>query len=71
MEEWEAAVLHRQPFTLIFGGPPGDVLHQGLHTLEVEGGPAFQLYIIPVQTPAPGPPRAIRLSSTPNLFGNK
>ncbi len=52
MEEWEAAVLHRQPFTLIFGGPPGDVLHQGLHTLEVEGGPAFQLYIIPVQTPA-------------------
>jgi hypothetical protein len=40
----------RQPFTLLFSGPPGDVLRQGLYTLEVEGGPAFQLYVIPVQT---------------------
>jgi hypothetical protein len=50
MEEWEAALLRHQAFTLIFGGPPGDVLREGLYVLEVEGGPAFQLYVIPVQT---------------------
>jgi hypothetical protein len=25
-------------------------LREGLYVLEVEGGPAFQLYVIPVQT---------------------
>jgi hypothetical protein len=50
MGEWERAALGRQSFTLIFEGPPGDVLREGLYTLEVEGGPASQLYIIPVQT---------------------
>jgi hypothetical protein len=44
----------RQPFTLIFSGPPGDVLREGLHTLEVEHGPAFDLYVIPVHTPMLG-----------------
>src|SRR5579862_3498045 len=38
MEEWEAALLRHQAFTLIFGGPPGDVLREGLYVLEVEGG---------------------------------
>src|SRR5882672_4452843 len=52
LEEWEAKLFHRQPFTLIFGGPAGDVLKQGLYTLEVEGGSAFELYVIPVQTVA-------------------
>ena len=52
MEERELAVLGRQSFTLIFRGPPGDLLHEGLYTLEVDGGSAFQLYVIPVQTPA-------------------
>jgi hypothetical protein len=46
IEAW----LTRQPFTLIFAGPPGDVLREGLHDLEVEDGPAFQLYVIPIQT---------------------
>ena len=40
----------RQPFLLILHGPPGDVLREGLYTLEVEDGPAFDLYIIPIQT---------------------
>jgi hypothetical protein len=50
MEEREIAALGRQSFTLIFRGPLGDVLREGLYTLEAEGGSAFQLYVIPVQT---------------------
>jgi hypothetical protein len=42
----------RQPFNLIFSGPPGDVLREGLYTLEVENGPHFELYVMPVHTPA-------------------
>ena len=44
----------RPPFTLIFSGPPGDVLREGLYTLELEGGPSFDLYVIPVHTPVLG-----------------
>lgn len=48
-----------QPFTLIFSGPPGDLLAEGMHTLAPEGvapddGTAYDLYLIPVHTPAPG-----------------
>jgi hypothetical protein len=50
MGEWERAALGRQSFTLIFAGPPGDVLGQGLYNLEIEGGPTVELYVIPVQT---------------------
>jgi hypothetical protein len=50
MDERELAELGRQSFTLIFAGPPGNALRAGLYTLEVEGGPAFQLHIIPIQT---------------------
>jgi hypothetical protein len=46
---WEA--VPRPPFTLIFRGPPGDVLAEGLYTLEVEAGPSFQLYVMPIHTP--------------------
>lgn len=42
----------RAPFSLIFCGPPGDLLSEGLQTLEVDGGAAFSLYLIPVQTAA-------------------
>jgi uncharacterized protein DUF6916 len=42
----------RDPFNLIFRGPPGDILPEGLYTLEVEGGPSFELYVIPIHTPA-------------------
>jgi hypothetical protein len=50
MGEWERGALGRQSFTLIFGGPPGDVLREGLYTFEVEGGLTVDLYVIPVQT---------------------
>jgi hypothetical protein len=41
----------RQPFIVIFRGPPGDVLAEGTYTLAVEGGPSFELYVIPIHTP--------------------
>jgi hypothetical protein len=50
MDERELAALGRRSFTLIFAGPPGSVLREGLYTLDVEGGPAFQLYVIPIRT---------------------
>jgi hypothetical protein len=54
LQEWEAKIVPRQPFNLIFRGPPGDVLAEGLHTLEVEDGPSFELYVIPIFTTVPG-----------------
>lgn len=42
----------RQPFTLIFRGPPGDVLGEGLHILQADDSPTFELYVIPIHTPA-------------------
>jgi hypothetical protein len=42
----------RDPFLLIFRGPPGDVLPEGLYPFEVEGGPPFELYVMPIHTPA-------------------
>src|SRR5262249_8088779 len=51
LSEEEAQVAPRQPFLLIFSGPPGDVLREGLYVLEFEQGPQFQLYVIPVFTP--------------------
>ena len=44
----------RQSFNLIFAGPPGDVLPEGLYTLEVADGPQFELYVIPIHTPERG-----------------
>jgi hypothetical protein len=46
----QAKVMPRQPFTLILVGPPGDVLCEGLYGLEIDGGPTFQLYVMPIQT---------------------
>jgi hypothetical protein len=43
--------VSRQPFNLIFRGPPGDVLAEGIYTLEVDGGPSFELYVMPIHTP--------------------
>lgn len=48
------AELAFEPFVLIFSGPPGDVLAEGMHTIIPEGGAAYELYLIPVHTPAPG-----------------
>ena len=44
----------RQSFNLIFSGPPGDVLPEGLYTLEVADGSQFELYVIPIHTPERG-----------------
>jgi len=51
LDEREARLVPRQPFTLIFSGPPRDVLPQGMYTFEVAGGLHFELYVIPVLTP--------------------
>jgi hypothetical protein len=51
LEEWEQEVVQRQPFMVLFRGPPGDVLPEGTHELRIEDGPSFNLYVIPVFTP--------------------
>jgi hypothetical protein len=43
-----------QPFALIFSGPPGDVLAEGMHTIAHADGATYDLYLIPIHTPAPG-----------------
>jgi uncharacterized protein DUF6916 len=50
LAERQAKALPRQQFTVIFAGPHGDVLREGLHVLECGGGPAFELYLMPIQT---------------------
>lgn len=39
-------------FTLIFTGPRGDVLPEGLYAVEAEGGARFEFYILPIHTPS-------------------
>jgi hypothetical protein len=51
LEEWEKEVVQRQPFMLILRGPRGDVLPEGFRDLEIEDGPSFHLYVIPILTP--------------------
>jgi hypothetical protein len=46
----EGEIGERDPFNLIFRGPPGDVLSEGVYTLNVERGPSFELYMMPIQT---------------------
>jgi hypothetical protein len=41
-----------QPFVLIFSGPRGDLLPEGMHTITREDGTAYDLYLIPIHTPA-------------------
>lgn len=40
-----------QPFVLVFSGPPGDVVAEGMRTMTVEDGTAYDLYLIPIHTP--------------------
>ncbi|MGO4843140.1 hypothetical protein AB4144_63795, partial [Rhizobiaceae sp. 2RAB30] len=42
--------VRRQPFNLIFGGPPGEVLREGTYTLKADDGSSFDLYLMPVHT---------------------
>lgn len=37
-------------FTLIFSGPPGDILPEGLNTFDAAGD-EFALYVMPIHTP--------------------
>ncbi len=46
--------LVRRPFTLIFRGEPHDVLAEGMYALDAEGGDGFELYLMPIHTPAQG-----------------
>jgi hypothetical protein len=52
LSEAQRQLLSRPPFTLIFAGPPGDVLPEGEYAFEVEGGPAFEFYVMPIHTAA-------------------
>lgn len=47
------AELARKPFTLIFHGPRQDVMPEGFYAAEVEDGPRFDLYVMPIHTRAP------------------
>jgi hypothetical protein len=44
--------ISRQPFSLVFRGPPDNVLPEGFYRLEVDDGPSFELYVMPIHTPA-------------------
>jgi hypothetical protein len=48
------AGMKRRPFMLIFRGPKErDFLPEGMYDCEVAGGPSYQIYVSPVQTPEP------------------
>lgn len=51
-EDLQPVIGERDAFNLIFRGPPGNLLREGLYTLDVDGGLSFDLYIIPIHTPA-------------------
>jgi hypothetical protein len=52
LQEWETGIAQRAPFNLIFRGPPGNLLAEGLYKFDVEDGPSFELYVMPIQTHA-------------------
>lgn len=44
----------RRPFTLIFSGPrEHEHLPEGMHECEIEGGPTYAIYVMPIQTMQP------------------
>lgn len=46
-------LVKRAPFTLLFRGPPGDVLPAGLWTFDVDGADKpYELYVMPIHTHA-------------------
>jgi hypothetical protein len=48
------AGVTRRPFLLIFRGPKErEVLPEGLHECEIDGGPTLALYVMPIHTPQP------------------
>jgi hypothetical protein len=53
INEGAARAGFRAPFSLIFQGPAGAVLPEGLRRLAAADGAAFDLYLMPVHTPHP------------------
>lgn len=49
-EAWQT----RAAFLLLFSGPLGDVVAEGMRTITLDDGTAYDLYLIPIHTPAPG-----------------
>jgi hypothetical protein len=45
---------HRQPFSLIFLGPPQLVLPQGIYHFEHDGIGTFEMFIVPIGRSAAG-----------------
>ncbi|HET7881834.1 MAG TPA: hypothetical protein VFL55_13190 [Acetobacteraceae bacterium] len=43
-----------RPFTLLFEGPPADIVPEGLYTAVVDDAFRFQLYIMPIHTATAG-----------------
>jgi hypothetical protein len=54
ISESPATAGFRAPFSLIFEGPPGAILPEGLRRIVGADGAAFVLYLMPVHTPHPG-----------------
>lgn len=50
VQAWQA----HPSFTLLFSGAPDDILPEGMHALTQEDGTAYELYVIPIHTPAGG-----------------
>jgi hypothetical protein len=42
--------LPRAPFSLLFSGPPNDVLPEGLYDVAIQDGPELPVYISPIHT---------------------
>ena len=40
----------RVPFSLIFEGPPNEVVPQGLHRVAIQDGPVVEIYVLPIHT---------------------
>ena len=47
-----AGLPGHQPFTLIFQGPPGAVLAEGVHRFQTAGGQITSFHIMPIHTTA-------------------
>ena len=48
-----AAPGMRAPFTLIFQGVRGELLAEGFWTATADDGSRFEIYVMPIHTPAP------------------
>jgi uncharacterized protein DUF6916 len=48
------ATAKREPFILIFRAPKErEYMPEGMHECEFDGGPTYQIYVLPTHTPEP------------------